>query len=380
MDQKYMEEVHKIVDEFASSLEAGLSQEKADENSQKYGENKLIGKDKKTLTAQIMEQLSDVMIILLILASILSIAVGEVVDGIVIISIVILNAILGITQERKASNALEALKDMAAPKAKVIRDGAIKMIDGKDVVVGDIVKLETGDYVPADMMLYEVSNLKINESALTGESESVEKDTVHTDDDTPIGDKINRAFMSTIVTYGRGLGVVTGVGMNTEIGKIAGMMNAEEEEKTPLQQKLAAFGKLLGMIVVIISIVIFILGFLRGEGFVAGFMTAISLAVAAIPEGLPAVVTVVLAMGVASMVKKHAIMKNLSAVETLGGVTVICSDKTGTLTQNKMTVVKIYDNETEWQVSGTGYGFEGEIKNETNKDISNIDLLLKSMR
>ncbi len=374
----YIQKVKSIISEFGTDLSSGITTSQVSKNREKYGENKLVEKSKKTLATQIIEQLSDVMIIILIAASILSMFVGEVVDGIVIIMIVVLNAILGITQERKAEGALEALKNMAAPKAKVIRDGKLQVIDGKDVVVGDLVKLETGDYVPADLRLTEVSNLKINESALTGESVSVDKKMEFTDENTALGDRVDCAFMSTIVTYGRGQGVVTGVGMNTQIGKIAGMISEQKDEKTPLQQKLASFGKMLGIIVIVISVIIFALGFIRGKGFVEGFMTAISLAVAAIPEGLPAVVTVVLAMGVSGMVKKNAIMKNLSAVETLGGVTVICSDKTGTLTQNKMTVVKLYDNESEWEVTGTGYTFDGEIVSETDKSIDNINLLLTS--
>ncbi len=374
----YLNKVKEMATNFETDLTNGLSSNQVAKNREKFGENKLKEKAKKTLWTQIIEQLSDVMILILIAAAILSIVVGEAVDGIVILMIVVLNAVLGITQERKASNALEALKNMAAPKAKVIRDGKLQVIDGKDVVVGDIVQLETGDYVPADLKLIELANLKINESALTGESVSVEKRLELSGEDTALGDMKDSAFMSTIVTYGRAKGIVTKVGMDTQIGKIATMINEQKEEKTPLQEKLAGFGKMLGIIVVIISIIIFILGFLRGEGFVEGFMTAISLAVAAIPEGLPAVVTVVLAMGVSGMVKKNAIMKNLSAVETLGGVTVICSDKTGTLTQNKMTVVKLYDNSDEWEVSGTGYGFDGEISTKASKDLSNIEMLIKT--
>ncbi len=374
----YLNKVKEMTSDLETDLTNGLTSAQATKNREKFGLNKLEEKEKKTLLTQIIEQLSDVMILILIAAAILSIVVGEAVDGIVILMIVVLNAVLGITQERKASNALEALKNMAAPKAKVIRDGKLQVIDGKDVVVGDIVQLETGDYVPADLKIIELANLKINESALTGESVSVEKKLELSGEDTALADMKDSAFMSTIVTYGRARGIATKVGMDTQIGKIATMINEQKEEKTPLQEKLAGFGKMLGIVVVIISIIIFILGFLRGEGFVAGFMTAISLAVAAIPEGLPAVVTVVLAMGVSGMVKKNAIMKNLSAVETLGGVTVICSDKTGTLTQNKMTVVKLYDNSDEWEVSGTGYSFDGEISNGASKDLSKIEMLIKT--
>jgi len=267
---------------------------------------------------------------------------------------------------------------MAAPKAKVIRNGNIDLVDSKDLVPGDLVILESGDFVPSDLRLIESINLKIDESALTGESVSVEKVVAQVEEDAPIGDRVNSAFMSTIVTYGRGKAIVTGSGMDTEIGKIATMLNETEDGKTPLQDKLSSFGKILGIICVAVCLMIFGLGWYRGEPLLEVFMTAVSLAVAAIPEGLAAVVTVVLAMGVSRMVSRHAIMKNLGAVETLGATTVICTDKTGTLTQNKMTVLKVYDGEEEWQVSGTGYGFEGEIQSDTGKNIEVIDKLLKA--
>ncbi len=377
MESKYRKYVEENTNIYSVSLENGLKKEQIKTNREKYGENKLEEKAGKTLLRQIIEQLSDVMILILIVASIISIALGEVVDGIVILMIVVLNAVLGITQERKASEALDALKNMAAPKAKVIRDGKLQIVDGKDIVVGDLVKLEAGDYVPSDCLLIESVNLKINESALTGESVPVEKQLEIIDEESPLAEKTNQVFMSTIVTYGRGLGIVTKVGMQTQIGKIAGIINEAKDEKTPLQKKLAKFGMLLGVLVVAISIIILILGFLRGDRFLDVFMSSISLAVAAIPEGLPAVVTVVLAIGVSLMVKKNAIMKNLSAVETLGSTTVICSDKTGTLTQNKMTVVKLYDNESDWEITGTGYKTKGDFICESSKDISTLQTFLQ---
>ncbi len=378
MAEFYFKPIEDVSKELGTDVQAGLSSSAVKESREKYGENKLQAKAGKTIWKQIYEQLSDVMIIILIIAAVLSISLHEVVDGVVILAIVVLNAVLGITQERKASNALAALKSMAAPKAKVIRDGKIDVIDSIDLVPGDLVQLESGDYIPADLRLVEAVNLKIDESALTGESVSVDKKLTSIEEGASIGDRLNSAFMSTIVTYGRGLGLVTGTGMGTEIGKIATMLNETEEGKTPLQVKLASFGKMLGLICVAVCIVIFGLGWYRGEPLLEVFMTAVSLAVAAIPEGLPAVVTVVLAMGVTRMVSRNAIMKNLGAVETLGSTTVICTDKTGTLTQNKMTVLKVYDGEEEWQVSGTGYGFKGGIKSEAGKDISVLNQLLNT--
>ncbi len=357
MSEFYFKPIEDVSKELGTDVQAGLSSSAVKEAREKYGENKLQAKAGKTIWKQIYEQVSDVMIIILIIAAVLSISLHEVVDGVVILAIVVLNAVLGITQERKASNALAALKSMAAPKAKVIRDGKIDVIDSINLVPGDLVQLESGDYIPADLMLVEAVNLKIDESALTGESVSVDKNLTSIEEGASIGDRLNSAFMSTIVTYGRGLGLVTGTGMGTEIGKIATMLNETEEGKTPLQVKLASFGKMLGLICVAVCVVIFGLGWYRGEPLLEVFMTAVSLAVAAIPEGLPAVVTVVLAMGVTKMVSRNAIMKNLGAVETLGSTTVICTDKTGTLTQNKMTVLKVYDGEEEWQGSGTSYGF-----------------------
>ena len=374
----YNTPLDQIEKHFETDTEKGLSTSQVNKAREKYGENALIEKKGKTIWKMILEQISDFMIIILILAAILSIIAGEAIDGAVILGIVVLNAVLGITQERKASDALAALKSMAAPKAKVLRDGKVDLISSKELVPGDLVILEAGDYVPADLLLTESVNLKIDESALTGESVAVEKALGLVGEDAAIGDRTNSAFMSTIVTYGRGKGIVTGTGMSTEIGKIATMLNETEEGKTPLQEKLSSFGKLLGIVCIVVCIIIFILGLLRGEELLEVFMTAISLAVAAIPEGLPAVVTVVLAMGVTRMVSRHAIMKNLGAVETLGSTTVICTDKTGTLTQNKMTVLKVYDGLDEWQVSGTGYSFNGDISSDKSKPLSTIDSLLKA--
>lgn len=375
----YSKQIEEVVTEFESSIDSGLGSLDVPDRLDKYGENRIQEKQGKTLIKMIIEQLTDFMIIILIVASIVSIAVGETVDGIVILGIVVLNAVLGISQEQKASNALEALKNMASPKATVIRDGKVMDINSPDLVPGDIVLLEAGDYVPADIRLIESVNLKIDESALTGESVAVEKDAkLVLEDNISIGDRVNCAYMSTIVTYGRGKAIVYGTGMNTEIGKIATMLNEVEDTETPLQRKLGSFGKLLGSVCIAVCVLIFLIGWYRGEDLFEVFMTAISLAVAAIPEGLPAVVTVVLAMGMQRMIKRDAIMKELSAVETLGSTTVICTDKTGTLTQNKMTVLKIFDGEEEWDVTGTGYSSSGEIKTKTNKSLDVIDKLLKA--
>lgn len=378
MEQFYTKTIVETAKILETNVDSGISTALYEDRINKHGENRLVEKKGRTILQMIIDQFKDFMVIILIIASVLSIAVGELKDGIVILGIVILNAILGVAQENKASNALKALKEMAAPKAKVIRDGILQTIESPKIVPGDLIVLEAGDYVPADIRLVESINLQIDESALTGESVSVEKDIrLEIEEGAGIADRKNSAYMSTIVTYGRGKGLVYATGMSTEIGKIASMLNESEDAQTPLQKKLASFGKLLGIVCIVVCAIIFVLGILRQQPILEVFMTAISLAVAAIPEGLPAVVTVVLAMGMQRMIKRDAIMKRLSAVETLGSTTVICTDKTGTLTQNKMTVLKIYDGESEWEVSGTGYGFEGQITH-NNKKIEVIDYLLKA--
>lgn len=362
-------EVDEVKNEFQTDINKGLTDSEVIKNREKYGENALKEKAKKSIFSMITDQFKDYMIIILIVAAIISIALGDVVEGIVILVIVVLNAALGTYQENKASNALDALKSMAAPKAKVIRNGKIISVSSKEIVPGDIVDLEAGDYVPADIRLFESVNLKIDESALTGESVAVEKDAkAIIEEKAGIGDRVNMGHMSTIVTYGRGKGIVVATGMDTEIGHIANMLNETEETQTPLQKKLAEFGKYLGFICLGVCAIIFALGLLRGDDVFDIFMTSVSLAVAAIPEGLPAVVTVVLAMGMQKMIKRNAIMKKLSAVETLGSTSTICTDKTGTLTQNKMTVQKVFNGINEYTVSGSGYGFEGSIRSDSGQD------------
>ena len=341
----------------------GLQPEQVESLREKYGKNELIQKSGPTIWQMLLEQFKDYLVLILIVASAVSIALGEVTDSIVIIGIVIVNACLGVFQEYRAGKALEALRKMSAPNAKVIRGGTLLTIPAVELVPGDLVVLESGDYIPADVRLVESVNLKADEAALTGESVPVEKDaSLVLEGDVGLGDQINCGFMNSLVTYGRGKGLVTATGMNTVIGNIATMIQETEEEVTPLQKKLAQMGKFLGTGCLVICVVVFLLGLLRGEQMLNMFMTAVSLAVAAIPEGLPAVVTIVMALGMQRMVKHHAIMKKLHAVETLGSTTVICSDKTGTLTQNQMTLVKMYVPGAEINVSGEGYEPRGDFR------------------
>lgn len=287
------------------------------------------------------------MIYILIIAAIISAFLGEISDALIILLVIIINAVIGVIQESKAEKALDALKELSTPKALVKRDGSLKEILSEDIVPGDIVIIDAGRYIPGDLRLIDTANLKIEESAFTGESVPSEKDASFLPDkEIPIGDQNNMAFMSTLATYGRGVGVVVGTGMNTEIGKIAKMIEQEENDETPLQKKLSELGKILGFLAVGICILIFIISFFQGRDLLEMFLTSISLAVAAIPEGLPAIVAIVLALGVQRMVKKNAIIRKLPAVETLGSVSIICSDKTGTLTQNKMTVTTVYTNDS----------------------------------
>ena len=327
-----------------SNETVGLSDEKVAERREKYGLNELQGAKKKSVFIKFLEQFKDFMIIVLILAAIISGVVGYIqgegiTDSIIIMIVVIVNAIIGVAQENKAEKSLEALKKMSSYSAKVIRDGKLLVVPSKDLVPGDLVVLETGDYVPADIRLIEAVNLKSQEASLTGESVPTDKyaNTI-SDPEVAIGDRTNMLFSSSLITMGRGKGIVVETGMNTEVGKIAEILNDTEKSDTPLQQRLNKLGKTLGIASLAICVVIFVIGMLQGKQALDMFMTAVSLAVAVIPEGLAAVSTIVLAIGVQRMVKKHAIVKKLPAVETLGSASVICSDKTGTLTKNQMTV------------------------------------------
>lgn len=366
----YGSTVKQVSDEFGVDLDQGLSTKQAEERILKYGYNELKEKEKDTLLQKVLNQLKDFLIIILILASIVSIFVGEVADSIVIISIVIINAILGVVQEGKAEKALEALKKMSAPNAKVFRNGEIEIVPARMLIPGDIVLIEAGDIIPADLRIIESANLKIDEASLTGESVPVEKDgKILLNGEVGLGDRLNMAYMSTIVTYGRGKGLVVSTSSETEIGKIADKIQNLEDEETPLQQKLSELGKWLGLICLGVCIIVFAVGLLRGGTFLEMFMVAVSLAVAAIPEGLPAVVTIVLALGMKKMVSRNAVVRKLLAVETLGCVDVICSDKTGTLTQNEMTVKKIYFSGTQLDVTGQGYDPSGEFFNTSGEKI-----------
>ena len=339
---KSEKEVEEIL---STSLTEGLSSSEALQRLEKYGPNELEQKGRKSIWTMFIEQFKDFMIIILIVAAVISGILGEVADAAIILAIVILNAILGVVQENKAEESLEALKKMSAPNAKVRRDGRPNVISSTELVPGDIVILETGDLVPADIRLVEVSNLKIQEAALTGESVPVDKDSrVLEAEDIPLGDRVNMAYSGSVVTYGRGKGIVVETGMSTQMGQIAEMIQTEEGIKTPLQKRLDALGKTLGIAALAICAIIFLVGVLYGKDVFTMFLTSVSLAVAAIPEGLPAIVTIVLAIGVQRMAKRNSIIRRLPAVETLGSATVICSDKTGTLTQNKMTVEKLYLN------------------------------------
>lgn len=331
----------------------GLSTEEVAKRQQQYGPNKLIGKKRKSILQLFIAQLQDWLIYVLFVAVVITLFMGEYVDAVIILIVIILNAVLGVVQEIKAGNAIEALQKIASPKAIVRRDGNIKEVDSETLVPGDILVLDTGRFIAADIRLIESANLQVEESSLTGESvpSSKEADEVH-DEDTSLGDRDNSAFMSTLVTYGRGIGVVTATSMQTEVGKIANIIGNEEESKTPLEVRLDKLGKTLGLLAIGICVFIFIVAWLQGRELLEMFLTSVSLAVASIPEGLTAIVAVVLSIGVTSMSKRNAIIRQLPAVETLGSVNVICSDKTGTLTQNKMTVTRSFTLEGEEEISG----------------------------
>ncbi len=344
-----------IINQLQSDKTTGLSGKQVQEKLAEYGANKLKEKKKKTNLQRFLDQFKDVMILILIAAAAISFVIAcvegepkEFFEPALILLIVVLNAVLGVMQESKAEKALDALKGMSAPHARVIRDGAETVIDAKDLVPGDIIRVEAGDFVPADARLLESSGLKSEESALTGESVPSEKDAEESvSEDAPLGDRNNMIFSGCSITYGTATAIVTATGMNTEMGKIANLLDAEEEGQTPLQQKLAQLGKYLGFMALVVCGIIFIVGIANGLDTIDIFMTAVSLAVSAIPEGLPAIVTIVLSIGVQRMVKKNAIIRRLPAVETLGGASVICSDKTGTLTQNKMTMMKVHCDGTD---------------------------------
>ena len=342
--------INEVARRLKTNIGQGLSKEEAEERHNKHGPNKLDEQKKESILVRFIKQFQDFMIIILLIAAIISAGISFVqgendyIDSIIIVAIVVLNAIMGLVQEAKAEKSLEALKDMSAPVAKVRRDGRIFTVKGTEVVPGDIVLLEAGNFVPADCRLINSYNLKIEESSLTGETVPVTKDAeVLLDEKTALGDTLNMAFANTIVVNGHAEAIVTDIGMNTKVGKIAKMIITNESPETPIQKKLGEVGKTLGMGCLVICAIIFVIGVLKKIEPIEMFMTSVGLAVAAIPEGLPAIVTIMLSIGVTRMARKNTIIRKLPAVETLGSSSVICSDKTGTLTQNKMQVTKVMD-------------------------------------
>lgn len=369
-----------LLDRLNSNPKTGLSSSEVEARLEKYGPNRIESSNKRSLLEKLKDQLVDPMVILLIIASIISAFTGDTVEAIIIIAIVVINAIMSIYQEGQAEDSVAALQKMSSPEATVVRDGKRGKVKADGLVPGDIVILETGDIIPADIRLLDSRNLQIDESSLTGESVAVEKDADAVyDTEVGIGDRSNSAFSSSIVTYGHGEGVITATGHDTEIGQIATSLDSVEDKETPLQRQLKDLSKKLAILVVIVSILVFAVGYFRtGMDLLDNFMVAVSLAVAAIPEGLTAVVTIVLSIGMNRMVEKKAIVKNLVSVETLGSTTAICSDKTGTLTQNEMTITKVFTDFKEFDVEGSGYTPQGDIKldGETIKDHDQIKLLM----
>ncbi|PIU72774.1 ATPase [Candidatus Woesearchaeota archaeon CG_4_10_14_0_2_um_filter_33_10] len=354
----YNYSVNKTLDEFKTS-EKGLSQQDAEQRLEKYGLNEIKEEKKISVFQMFFSQFKSSLIIILLAAIILTLIIGEYADSALITIIVIVNALLGFAQEYKAEKSIEALKKLASLKATVIRDGKKERILAKDLVLGDIIRLEEGEKIPADARLIEVISLETHESALTGESTSVAKEISEIKGKKSIAEQSNMVFSGTVITRGRGKAIVIRTGMRTEIGRIAEMMQSEEKEQTPLQLTLAKLGKLLGIAVIIVCIIVFLTGLLRGNNAVEMFKSAIALAVAAIPEGLPAVVTITLALGVTRLVRKNALIRKLHSVETLGCTNVICTDKTGTLTKDEMTVKEIFVNNKLIKVTGQGYSTEG---------------------
>ncbi len=355
----HQEKTEEVFDELKTGPQ-GISSEEAKMRLDQFGRNELTTKRQKTSFELLLDQFKDFMIIILIIAAIVSSLIGEAADAVAILVILVLNAAIGFIQEYRAERAIEALQVLAAPEANVVRDGTVRTVRAADLVPGDTVLLDAGKIVPADLRLTEAVLLEINESSLTGESAPVRKSVQPIPaEDIPLGDRHNMAYTGTFVTYGRGKGVVVETGMNTELGKIASLIQAPDDLRTPLQRRLAVFGKYLAIAAIGISALVFVVGIIRGEPVILIFLTAVSLAVAAIPEALPAVVTIALSIGASRMVQQKALIRKLPAVESLGSVTFICSDKTGTLTENKMKVEEIYAGAELYRITGTGYDPHG---------------------
>ena len=359
-----------VLERLDTQAQAGLTSAEAAVRRERFGPNQLAEKPRPSFLQLVLAQLNSFVVILLIAAALISALLGEWIDAGAILAIVVLNAVLGVVQESRAEEALAALKKMAAPEAHLLRDGRRIMLPARELVPGDIVFLEAGNFIPADLRLIEAVNLRIEEAALTGESVAIQKNAnVIFEQDASLGDRKNTAFMGTVVVYGRGSGVVISTGMHTQLGLIADMLQAVEQESTPLQQRLNQLGKVLGWGALAVCALVFGIGLLRAllganltlERLVDLFMIAVSLAIAAVPEGLPAVVTISLAIGMREMVRRHALIRKLASVETLGSATVICSDKTGTLTQNAMTVTRLWVDGEGFEISGTGYTPEGKF-------------------
>ena len=363
-----------VIKKLKTDKKSGITKEEAKERAKEYGTNKLQDKPKETLVVKFLRQFNDFMIIILIIASIVSAVISTIqgendyIDSIIIIAIVILNALMGVIQEAKAEKSIEALKEMTPPKAKVIREGITEEINAEYLVPGDLIVLEAGNYVPADCRIIESFNLKVEESSLTGETEPVLKDAeMICKKDIPLGDRLNMAYMASIVVNGHAKAIVTDIGMNTNVGKIANMIISDEAPETPIQRKLSQVGKTLGIVCLAICLVIFLIGLIKNIEPMEMFMTSVGLAVAAIPEGLPAIVTIMLSIGVTKMAKKNSIIRKLPAVETLGSSSVICSDKTGTLTQNKMKVVEIKTTDVNFAIKLASMCTDCDITYNNNK-------------
>jgi len=353
---------NQVVSLLTSSREEGLSNVEAQRRFDSFGPNELREAPPTSIWVKIYEQFANFIVILLLVAAVISAILSDWIEAAAIITIVVLNAGLGVIQESRAEEALAALKKMSAPDANVLREGHRQAVPAREVVPGDIVFLEAGNYVPADVRLLETANLRIEEAALTGESVAVTKNPdLELEEDAPLGDRKTMAYTGTVVSYGRGVGVVVSTGMETEIGQIATMLQDVEEGDTPLQKRLDSFGRTLGWVTLVISAAVFVEGCITGTPPLEMFMIAVSLAIAAVPEGLPAVVTITLALGMQEMIARNALIRKLSSVETLGSATVICSDKTGTLTQNEMTVTNIAVDGEFLDITGTGYDLEGDF-------------------